>query len=76
MQHDTLETVYAYLVEYIDTHGYPPSIREIAAGCYSSTMTVSSMLGILEAQGKITRTPNKARSICIVRKSSSKRTNT
>jgi SOS-response transcriptional repressor LexA len=58
----------AYKIQHIDTNGYPPSIREIAEGCFSSPMTVSSMLGILEAQGKITRSAGKARSICIVRR--------
>jgi SOS-response transcriptional repressor LexA len=67
MQQDIRKTVYEFLVQYIDANGYPPSIREIAKGCFSSPMTVSSTLGILEAQGKITRTAGKARSICIVR---------
>jgi SOS-response transcriptional repressor LexA len=69
MQQDIRKTIYEFLIQYIDTNRYPPSIREIAEGCFSSPMTVSSTLGILEAQGKITRTTGKARSIRIVRES-------
>jgi len=68
MQQDIRKTIYEFLIQYIDANGYPPSIREKAVGCFVSPMTVSSTLGILEAQGKITRTAGKARSIRIVRR--------
>jgi repressor LexA len=63
MQHDTLETVYDYLTRYIDEHGYPPSIREIAAEYYIGTTTASKHLSILEAQGRIARDGTKARTL-------------
>jgi repressor LexA len=66
MQHDTLETVYDYLTRYVNEHGYPPSIREIAAACHSNPMSASSALDILEAQGRISRARGKARSIRIL----------
>ena len=67
MQQDIRKSVYDFIICFNETNGYPPSIREIAKGCFSSPMTISSTLGILEAQGKIARTPGKARSIRIMR---------
>jgi repressor LexA len=63
MQHDTLQSVYNFLIRYMDKHGYAPSIREIAAACYIGTSTASKQLSILEAQGRIMRDDAKARSI-------------
>ena len=59
----TTTAVYDFLCAYIAEHGYPPSQRELAAGCYLSRPAIIRHLDRLELQGKITRDPDKARSI-------------
>lgn len=50
-----LESVYVFLKQFIEVHGYAPNLREIAKGCYISTSTVARYLDCLEAQGRISR---------------------
>jgi SOS-response transcriptional repressor LexA len=63
MIHELLDQVYDYIVSTIQTVGYPPSIREIADACYLSPGAVQRCLDLLEARGRILRTPGKARGI-------------
>lgn len=50
----TKERIYNFLVEFIKENGYPPSVREIAAGSgLKSTSTVYEYLEMLEMIGKI-----------------------
>ena len=57
-----LEEVYCFLRAFIGEHGFSPSIREIARGCYLSAATSARYLDKLEARGRITRVPGQARS--------------
>ncbi len=57
------QIVYAYLVAYIEEHGYGPSLRNIAEDCHMAVATVAHHLDKLEAQGRITREFGQARSI-------------
>lgn len=65
---DTTEQVYLFLCQYIDEHGYSPSIREIALGCYIGRSTVIRHLDRLEGQGRISRELEQPRSIQIILK--------
>lgn len=66
---DTLsEEVFAYICAYNQQHGYPPSVRNIAASCYMARSSAHQQLYRLEAKGWITREPGRARGITILRK--------
>jgi DNA-binding MarR family transcriptional regulator len=63
------ETVLNF-IEALDQAGeIPPTIQEIATGCFFSTGKVVKCLDKLEAYGKLTREPGKARSIRLIRPS-------
>lgn len=48
------ERVYGFIVDFIKNNGFPPSVREIGAGCgLKSTSTVYDYLEMLEMMGKI-----------------------
>lgn len=56
-----------FISEYIGTHGYSPSIRDIMDSmAVTSTNSVSEHLQAMEVLGVIRRTPGIARSIVIV----------
>ena len=59
------EMVYDFICLYLETHGYPPSLREISANCYLGRSTVIHHLDQLEARGRISRKPGRARSITV-----------
>jgi repressor LexA len=59
-------TVFRFVCQYSRQHGFPPSIREIAAQCYLSRSTVVRYLDQLEAWGWIARETGKARGILIL----------
>lgn len=65
MLDDTSKMVYEYIRTYIHEHGYAPSQRDIATGCYINVASVMRYLDRLEAKAYIRREPNKARSITI-----------
>lgn len=57
--HETRKRIYDFVVDYIQEHGYPPTVREIADGVYlTSTSSVHSHLlqmlesGTLETDAK------------------------
>ncbi|WP_130865334.1 transcriptional repressor LexA [Acidipropionibacterium timonense] len=59
--------VYEIIVESVDEHGYPPSVREIARRVgLSSTSSVQHQLRVLERQGFVRRDPNRPRALEIV----------
>lgn len=60
---DTTEQVYAFVCAYMTEHGYAPSIREIASGCFISRGMVTRHLDRLQIAGRLTRQAGKARSI-------------
>lgn len=69
---DTMQDrIYAFIVEFINTEGMPPTNREIghAVGIHS-TGHVDYHLKMLERRGLITRLPGKARSIRLARPAS------
>lgn len=58
-----------YLKEFYSTHGYPPTVREIAeAVSLKSTASVHTHLSMLEEQGLIKRDAFNSRAIEIVKK--------
>ncbi len=59
----TINQVYDFVRAYIQTRGYSPSLREIAAGCHMGRSTVTRYLDRLEVQGRIVREIGTARSI-------------
>jgi len=61
MNEQTTNTVYNFIQSYIQLHGYPPSLREIAVGCYLGTSSVLRHFDKLEAWGRISREPGRAR---------------
>ena len=65
MLDETSRTVYEFICTYIHEHGYSPSQRDIAQGCYINAASVVRYLDKLEAKGYIRREPGKARSIIL-----------
>lgn len=63
----TKNSVYGFIVEFMTTHGYSPSIKEIAEGTgIKSTSTVREHLIILEQVGKIHTRACSPRTISLV----------
>lgn len=58
--------IYRYIVDFITSNGYSPSMREIADGIGVSTQTVHSHLNMLEKLEKIHIQNDKARTISLV----------
>jgi SOS-response transcriptional repressor LexA len=58
--------VYLFIKDYIKEHTHPPTIREIADGCFLSSSSVVHHLDRLEGEGKLFREPYKARGITLV----------
>jgi DNA-binding MarR family transcriptional regulator len=65
MVYESTEAVYQFLKDYIRKHNFPPTVREIGDACHLSRSTVTRNLDRLEALGRITRQPGKARSITL-----------
>ncbi len=63
----TSDLVFTYVCEYIEQHGYPPTMRTIALACQLSPSAVLYNLDKLEAWGWLTREPQRARSLRILR---------
>lgn len=71
----TLQT-YEFIVSYINSYGYPPTVREICSKvCLDSTSSVVYHLKKLEKMGKITRNGNKNRAIEITDRDRSNESN-
>ena len=61
------QEIWQYLVEYVDGHGYPPTVREIGdAVGLASPSTVHAHLANLERAGLLRRDPTKPRAIELV----------
>lgn len=61
------QKVYDFLVDFIKTNNYSPSIREICSGTnMSSTASVHYHLSVLKLMGKIEMTSHTFRSIRLV----------
>ncbi len=61
------QEIWQFLVEYVDDHGYPPTVREIGdAVGLASPSTVHAHLANLERAGFLRRDPTKPRAIELV----------
>ena len=61
------QEIWQYLVQYVDQHGYPPTVREIGdAVGLASPSTVHAHLANLERAGLLKRDPTKPRAIELV----------
>lgn len=62
------QVVYDCLCDFIATHEYPPTVRELCdlVGC-ASPSTVQAHLEQLQAAGLISRDPTKARALKVLR---------
>src|ERR671938_1164758 len=61
------QQIWDYLVEYVDGHGYPPTVREIGdAVGLASPSTVHAHLANLERAGLLRRDPTKPRALELV----------
>jgi repressor LexA len=58
------QQIWNYLVEYVDSHGYPPTVREIGEKVgLASPSTVHAHLANLERAGLLRRDPTKPRAL-------------
>ena len=58
------QEIWDFLVEYVDRHGYPPTVREIGEGVgLASPSTVHAHLANLERAGLLRRDPTKPRAL-------------
>src|SRR5215467_15235769 len=58
------QEIWGFLVEYVDQHGYPPTVREIGEAVgLASPSTVHAHLANLERAGLIKRDPTKPRAL-------------
>ena len=61
------QEIWAFLVEYVDGHGYPPTVREIGEAVgLASPSTVHAHLANLERAGLLRRDPTKPRALELV----------
>src|SRR5947199_5443569 len=61
------QEIWDFLVEYVDAHGYPPTVREIGEAVgLASPSTVHAHLANLERAGLLKRDPTKPRALDLV----------
>ena len=61
------QEIWDFLVEYVDAHGYPPTVREIGdAVGLASPSTVHAHLANLERAGLLKRDPTKPRALDLI----------
>src|SRR5215468_12702619 len=61
------QEIWQFLAEYVDAHGYPPTVREIGdAVGLASPSTVHAHLANLERAGLLRRDPTKPRALELV----------
>ena len=64
---DRQQQIWNYLVEYVDRHGYPPTVREIGDEVgLASPSTVHAHLANLERAGLLRRDPTKPRALELI----------
>ena len=64
---DRQQQIWNYLVEYVDRHGYPPTVREIGDHVgLASPSTVHAHLANLERAGLLRRDPTKPRALELI----------
>jgi repressor LexA len=61
------QEIWAFLVDYVDRHGYPPTVREIGEAVgLASPSTVHAHLANLERAGLLRRDPTKPRALELI----------
>src|SRR4051812_19331497 len=61
------QEIWAFLVDYVDRHGYPPTVREIGEAVgLASPSTVHAHLANLERAGLLKRDPTKPRALELI----------
>jgi len=61
------QEIWSFLVEYVDGHGYPPTVREIGEAVgLASPSTVHAHLANLERAGLLKRDPTKPRALELI----------
>ncbi|MDX6468721.1 MAG: repressor LexA, partial [Gaiellaceae bacterium] len=61
------QEIWTFLVEYVDRHGYPPTVREIGEAVgLASPSTVHAHLANLERAGLLKRDPTKPRALELI----------
>ena len=61
------QEIWSFLVEYVDLHGYPPTVREIGEAVgLASPSTVHAHLANLERAGLLKRDPTKPRALELI----------
>src|SRR5439155_6340457 len=61
------QEIWDFLVDYVDRHGYPPTVREIGEAVgLASPSTVHAHLANLERAGLLKRDPTKPRAVELV----------
>jgi repressor LexA len=61
------QEIWTYVVQYVDRHGYPPTVREIGEAIgLASPSTVHAHLANLERAGMLRRDPTKPRALELV----------
>lgn len=61
---DKQQRILAYIREFLEEHGYPPTVRDIQSGCdISSTSVVDYNLRLLQRYGYLRRSPEVSRGI-------------
>jgi repressor LexA len=61
------QEIWQYLVDYVDRHGYPPTVREIGQAVgLASPSTVHAHLANLERAGLLKRDPTKPRALDLI----------
>ena len=61
---NTRQKIFQFIRDFLDEHGYAPTVRDIVKGCsLSSTAVVQHHLNVLEREGHIRRDPEVFRSI-------------
>jgi len=54
------------IIDLIDLHGYPPTVRDLTKALHITIFAVADHLKALERKGAIERIPGKARAIRVV----------
>src|SRR5688500_17470901 len=63
------QEIWGFLVDYVDRHGYPPTVREIGEAVgLASPSTVHAHLANLERAGYVRRDPTKPRALELTRR--------
>lgn len=64
---DVKQSIYEYVSDFIEDHGFAPSLRQICKGAgVSSTSTVWKYLWMLRGEGKVTWVDRQSRTLRVL----------